>query len=474
MKMKLQCLIAFLVVSVLAIQSIFAQEAFSEYSESPFGIHFDWIINQNQIRNIGHVSRNIKKLGVKNILVFIPWMVVEPSKGRFDWRIPDEIFSRFDGYETQFLVRLTAISDWGTRKGNKRAYGRYNAPNIPVDMDAYRNFLEQTVRRYHDRVKYWQIENEVYGLGEFWAGTPEEYLSLLKISYQAIKKVDRSARIIPAGIALGTIDIERIEQLQRAPRIRSALNFIDLVLSRGQEYFDMVDIHLYYTYESIEKRVKFLRNRMSQFGYEKPIICTEVGGPDIRAFLDNREFAQLQRAARKNVVLQRENLGMIIDRNPSIKVILLDEFKDQLSLLVAEEVIKRYVSCLYCGVRKVFWLLLTSRGGPDPLWEKMALVDRRGHPNAGFSAMKRMISRLEGFESIEKLPLGERSRGYVIARGTGKVYVVWSDSGEEILLDTPLKHVSVTDGIGNARGAVAKNGKVRLELNSMPIFIRKK
>lgn len=462
----------FLLITFLVIApQVGAAEKSSESFGSPFGIHFDWIVNKNQLKQVPAIAEKIKELKVRNILIFLPWTLVEPSKGNYDWSIPDEIIRNLDGYEADILVRISTISNWGTPKSKRRAYGKYNAPNLPVQMDAYKAFLQQTVKRYGNKVKYWQIGNEVYGLGQFWAGTPEDYLSLLKVTHETIKRVDSTAKIIPAGIALGTINIEQVAQNRVSSRIQSALDFIDLVLSEGKDYFDLLDIHLYYTYESIEKRVKYVTDRMSKFGYRKPVISTEIGGPDIRAFISMQEFNELTRISPQNARSRNEKIQKIIERKPSAKVILLDEYREQLNRLVAEEVIRRYVACINSGVQKVFWLILSSRGGPDPLWDKMALVDKRGRPNAGYFALKMLADKVGRFESIEKVKMGSHSNAYLINKTGSKVYVLWSDRDEEVVLETKWEGVKITDGLGNIRESEATEGKIRLHLNSMPVFV---
>ena len=51
--------------------------------------------------------------------------------------------------------------------------------SLPKDIDKYKNFVRHMVERYKNKVKYWQIENEVFDTTLapelFWHGTKEDY-----------------------------------------------------------------------------------------------------------------------------------------------------------------------------------------------------------------------------------------------------------------------------------------------------------
>lgn len=67
---------------------------------------------------------------------------------------------------------------------------------------AWARFCCALATRYRGRVQAWEIESEADRL---WAGTVDEYLRLLRLAYGAIRSGDPSARVVLAGISLGSL-----------------------------------------------------------------------------------------------------------------------------------------------------------------------------------------------------------------------------------------------------------------------------
>jgi hypothetical protein len=162
-------------------------------------------------------------------------------------------------------------SHFDPKKGGKLKVGK------PCDMKAYKNFLRKLVERYDGDgiddmpglkipIKYWEILNEPSmqdGDEKFFVGTSEEYLDILKTSYETIKEADPEAKVLHAGIA--GMDKEFQE-------------FWDPIMSEAKNYFDIANIHSITTDEKREdlnilKFKKFLEKHNIN---NKPIWVTEV------------------------------------------------------------------------------------------------------------------------------------------------------------------------------------------------------
>ena len=152
-------------------------------------------------------------------------------------------------------------------------------------MEAYKQFLAKAIERYDgdseddmpglkQPIKYWEVLNEpsmqggsTGGMGEelkFFKGTPEEYLDILKTSYEVIKETDPEAQVLHAGMA------GMHENFQK---------FWTPVFSAGAaDYFDIANIHsISTTTEQEDLFVIKFKKYLESFGItDKPIWVTEV------------------------------------------------------------------------------------------------------------------------------------------------------------------------------------------------------
>jgi hypothetical protein len=215
------------------------------------------------------------------------WNQVEEEEGKYNWDEFDErIRAQHDeGYLYIFPVvfpfaqwdqeschpedRYTSFFD--PKKGGEIKVG------TPCDMDAYLEFLASMVERYDGDgkddmpdlkypVKYWEIMNEGFPDSEnkFFVGTSDEYLEILKESYETIKEEDPEAKVLHAGLA-GFISED---EEQWRPFFEAGAG----------EYFDIANLH---TIDTTDSREDLNVIRFSEFLEEfdledKPLWITET------------------------------------------------------------------------------------------------------------------------------------------------------------------------------------------------------
>ena len=241
-----------------------------------------------------HLSKVLDTKGAYWQRMFeIYWNEVEEVEGTFDWSFVDERIREFNELEIYPLVIIKPFANWDQdachgeeyeaefdpRKGGNVKVGK------PCDMEAYKNFLAKAVERYDGDgendmpgieipVKYWEVMNEpsmqggsTGGLGEelkFFVGTSEEYLEILKASFEVIKATDPEAKVVQGGMA----------GMQQG-----FLDFWEPIFdSGGGDYFDIANMHSINTGSRREDMfmIKFKRF-LERYGLEdKPIWITEV------------------------------------------------------------------------------------------------------------------------------------------------------------------------------------------------------
>lgn len=221
------------------------------------------------------------------------WNDVEPEQGEFDWEFADSFITEHLEKTECLLVVIFPFTNWDQDACHgdeyKADYTKEKGGSVkvgaPCDMEAYKSYLTALVERYDGDgvndmpgliipVKYWEICNEpsmqggvTGGMGEelkFFVGTSEEYIEILKASYETIKEADPDAMVLHAGIA-------GMDQ--------TFVDFWDPIYAADiGDYFDIANVHTISTDENredlyMDKYLTFL----GKYGLEdKPIWITEL------------------------------------------------------------------------------------------------------------------------------------------------------------------------------------------------------
>ena len=117
----------------------------------------------------------------------------------------------------------------------------------------------------YNQIKYWELINEV-DLVRNW--TPDiyavDYITLLKIGYQTVKRINRKNKVLFSGIS------------------NSDSQYLDSVLCQNvSEYFDIMNVHRYNHKkdepESLLDYYKQLEKKLTKYNVAKPVWMTECG-----------------------------------------------------------------------------------------------------------------------------------------------------------------------------------------------------
>jgi hypothetical protein len=182
---------------------------------SPFGIGYDKFDDRMVDLGVCWVRPEV-----------LVWNLAEPEKGKFDWSRTDAVLNENNRNNIDMVVTIKSFNRWD--QGKERGGGDI----LVKDIDAYQTFLQKAVKRY-PFVKAWQIGNEP-DFQRSWADTPENFLTLMKVSYQAIKRANPDALVVIGGVS-DPNDLsegfwpEIFKQLGR--------------LKEKERYFDVFDAH---------------------------------------------------------------------------------------------------------------------------------------------------------------------------------------------------------------------------------------
>jgi Glycosyl hydrolase catalytic core len=254
-----------------------------------------------------HLQR-LKLGGVDSIRVPVSWPSIQQSRGGpFDWSGFDHIVGDAATSGIEVLPFLTGAPQWAVPVD-----GRYKSPrNLPVRTGVQRsgwtNFVRGAVLRYGPTgsfwaenpsvprrpIRTWQIWNEPNFMYFVARPNPAEYGKLVKLSYSAIRSVDRGAKLVLGGL----FSRPNEANLRRKPPLAYfAADFLDQMYRRTpgiKGKFHGIALHPYTgTYKRLEPYVEEVRAALKENrDAGKSLWLTEVGwssGPPAR----NNSFAK--------------------------------------------------------------------------------------------------------------------------------------------------------------------------------------
>ncbi len=242
--------------------------------DSPFGAleFLHWNHPWNNYKNPDEASLNkivslMKKAGIAWIRQDFLWEEIEPRQGEFDFAKYDLIVDILVKNKIQILGLLNYSAPWASDSGE------WNDP--PQDNSLFVNYAVQVIKRYKDKIKYWEVWNEpdsrVYWLNQ---DGLKSYSLLLKDVYLAAKKTDPECKILNGGLAEGLSSVNKLYD------------------NGASGYFDILNIHIFEfpqdpaAIKRVEAYPKLAYKIMSRHGdAAKKIWVTEIGSPGVKTGL---------------------------------------------------------------------------------------------------------------------------------------------------------------------------------------------
>ncbi len=235
----------------------------------------------------------VRRLGADFTKTYLFWNQVEPKRGTYDWTAVDAFVNQLK-FADEALVGVFSASEWAVTKPSALL-----PPSPAKNPDDYYRFIFDLVSHCKGRVRYWQNDAEPNS-PIFWGGTKEEFVAELALFHKAVKAADPDAVVVVGGYD-GLFGPPGTFQF---PNQQAGLDFFDYVFKEGHDAFDVFDLRLYGDPYTIVPRVDYMRQMMRAHGFEKPVICTEYGGPNLFELPANRKV----HPARRGVVAGRNRL----------------------------------------------------------------------------------------------------------------------------------------------------------------------
>ncbi len=397
---------------------------FSPFGAHPCGVHGD-----------DRFFKEYAKMGISWIRNAggdggLVWDIIEPNlNGRYNWIFFDQRLKISLNKDFKVLVTTKAINTKDQRlchrlaRGNK--YTQYKVLEYnPCNWHKYEQFLRESIRRYKNKIKYWQIENEPVTGGQYYADTPENYAKLLAFSYKIIKHECPKCKVVMAGRPGCT-------GLAYLIKVLETLKSFSFCKNSG--CFDIFDIHvgsIIKPAERTEGTYFIYKQILNEFGYkQKPIYSTEFGPLDYSLTDKFKRDPNLEQKIRKVM--------------PSV-------------------LIKMYASALAVGYKKLFWRV------NEPPSSIIVMKGNSLEKCPSYYAYKILIHKLNRLKTAKKI--AEGCYKFTLHNGR-KLYILWCNSETYSLPEEVKKWKKIKVTYYDGREKIINTSN--LKLSSMPIFVEK-
>jgi hypothetical protein len=303
------------------------------------------------LRTFGEDIKYLKELGVRAIRVPLQWQFIKMRPGEYDWSTVDRLLkaAQTNQIDVLFTIRTT-FQQTPLKRMPRRGVIQINPPSM--DMKEWVHFVEILANRCQGQGINYEIENEV-NEAAFWKGTLEEYLELLKAGYDAIKKADPKAKVLPSAMGCGTIrNLQLGSGGQKVWKWHDS--WLEPILSAKK--FDAVSVHNYYFPSEI------VANGLTFRSYLEHIrdIMKKSGSGDFPVWITETGFVSLPADAG----------GRMDNGSPEKQAKWLTE---------------AYRQAFESGVERIYWLLLRDR--KEPYFGSMGLADAKGDRRPAWNAL---------------------------------------------------------------------------------------
>ncbi len=314
--------------------------------------------------------------------------------------------------------------------GTLLIFSPYNLrAKMPNNLNNWKAFVTHVVKRYSDKrygpVLYYALLNEPAARA-YWNDSSDNYALLLKATYESLKEANPSATMV-----LGSIPVEIVvNQPSRGDFFSRMLRYEYEDGSRVDDYFDVVDVHIYDEPATFKKYIDRVNGWLSR---PKPMIMTETAGTS------NPEYGA----------------------NPAKQ---------------ASDLIKRFVTAFALGIKTVCWQPFNDHEplnvGGTKRFNQHGLLDTELKPKPSYYTFQLMVNKLKGFNTVQRLGDGMYKFGFTNKK---PVYVLWSErEGEKVNLKIDSAKLLVTHIVENEGTTTPQTETVAVEalsLSASPIFV---
>lgn len=416
-----------------------------------------------EFQGIPEYCPQFNQYNVRFIWITVPWNIVEPEKGIFNWEFADDFVDSILACEDlELAFRISSYSEWATLPPPPRpVFKRAPASTAPKNPQDYYDFMFNLARHFKGRVTRYAIEEEAHAENVYWGGTPEQYMELLATAYLAVHDADPDAIVQDSGLSSSAVALlyaydlfttgkkdeasqflnawfehyapkltkgetlefdttSDLEYIFAHDQFQRLLTHVDLLWDAYYESYDVQQIHYVGPWNYMPQLLDWIHDSMTLRGSDKPIEFWEFGyGWDDMSTYDPQDHAMTEAKL------------MAMATGEGVLRSLSWQFTDYASFLG------------HPG--------LVTGAGPRPAAVAFGVT----------------AEKVNGTTSSTRMIFGQDVWGYRLIKPSGTVFVLWSAHPVRVTLPVDVGNVIVTDIFGNTYTADPQT----LEIGVSPIFV---
>ncbi len=128
------------------------------------------------------------------------WGTLQATQDPFNWDILDEMVTTCESLGMELQVLLAFTPQWAAAAEKQKAKDWLVWSRSAPDSEAWRAYVAACAARYKGRIHLWEIWNEP-DLQGFWQGTTDEYINMVRIAAEELRKADPDNRVMSGGFA---------------------------------------------------------------------------------------------------------------------------------------------------------------------------------------------------------------------------------------------------------------------------------
>ncbi len=352
--------------------------------------------------------------GVKALREDVEWFRFQPAPNRWTPESFDRVIDNFGKYDIEIMPIYAYSVAWADAGDWKPLKPEFHPRSRP-DYEHWREFVKVFTDRYKGKIRYAEIWNEpdLYMFANF---PEDEYVKMLEIAYDEIKKIDPTLQVLPGGFAC----LPGQSGKAGNPKVMPA------VIRSGK--YDVFTFHGHGPFNGYRNQIE----RLPSYGNQKPWFANETA---ISSVVHGEKFQ-------------------------------------------AETLYRKLIYSWAKGSIGFNWYDLRNDGfDPKNNEHNFGMITNDFYPKPVYAAYNTLALLFREAEFLRKLDLGQNVFGYLFReRDGGFLVAAWSDTGDDRILPLVVSGIrgkaESIDLYGNARELEVTNGGTIFEVGATPVTLR--
>ncbi len=354
--------------------------------------------------------------GAKLVRTGTSWEGIQKDQQSWNWKGMDWLVDEYgkQGIELQYIFAYTPEWAAPAEKRGNRDWLVWN--RATPNLEAWGKYVEEVTKRYDRKIRFFEIWNEP-DLG-FFRGTLEDYLSMMKIAYGNVKKVNPRLYVLTGGFATLSYHPESKPDFQKN------------VIAQGQDFFDIHAIHEHSPFKlfqsTIDGPLVEVRKQLKSY---KPLYCNETAITSLNG----------------------------------------EKFQ-------AETFVKKLAFSWARGSIGYTWYDLRNDGfNPGDPEHNYGMITNDFYPKAMYPAYNNAVRILRGKKFIRQMDIGSGAWMFLFGDDKEKVLVHWVEAdnapNQNLVAQNIIKGSTTVDLMGNPEQIIPIEGKAIISVGHTPSYI---